>query len=290
MDQFGNDVRRSARGQGTEPPHRKCGYCPPVSYASINGQNIYFEDTGGDGDVVILGHGFLMDHEMFVHQVAALRDSYRVITWDERGFGLTEFDGQPFTYWDSARDCLGLLDHLGIERAVVGGMSQGGFLSMRAALTAPERVRALILLDTSTTLYTDETRAANEGMIQMWLTVGPVDDLAGAVATIIIDDAAENSKWIAKWQARDKELLRESGRCLMDRDDITDRLREITCPALVIHGTEDTALTMEDAELMASLLVGCNGVVKVGGAHAANLTNPVPVNAAIVEFLAALPS
>jgi 3-oxoadipate enol-lactonase len=266
------------------------GYCPTVSYASINGQNIYFEDTGGDGDVVILGHGFLMDHEMFVHQVAALRDSYRVITWDERGFGLTEFDGQPFTYWDSARDCLGLLDHLGIERAVVGGMSQGGFLSMRAALTAPERVRALILLDTSTTLYTDETRAANEGMIQMWLTVGPVDDLAGAVATIIIDDPAESSKWIAKWQARDKELLRESGRCLMDRDDITDRLDEITCPALVIHGTEDTALTMEDAELMASLLVGCNGVVKVGGAHAANLTNPVPVNAAIVEFLAALPS
>jgi 3-oxoadipate enol-lactonase len=267
----------------------KAGYCRRVSFASVNGQNIYFEDTGGDGDVVILGHGFLMDHEMFVPQVAALRDNYRVITWDERGFGLTEFDGQPFSYWDSARDCLGLLDHLGINRAVVGGMSQGGFLSMRAALTAPERVRALILLDTSTTLYTDETRAANEGMIEMWLTVGPVDDLAGAVATIIIDDGEENPKWIAKWQARDKELLRQPGRCLMDRDDINDRLVEITCPALVIHGTEDTALTMEDAELMASKLVGCNGVVKVSGAHAANLTNPVPVNAAIIDFLASLP-
>jgi 3-oxoadipate enol-lactonase len=261
-----------------------------MTFATINGQKIYFEDTGGDGDVVILGHGFLMDHEMFVHQVAALRDAYRVITWDERGFGLTEFDGEPFSYWDSAKDCLGLLDHLGIDRAVIGGMSQGGFLSMRAALLAPERCRALILLDTSTTLYDDDTRAANEGMIEMWLTVGPVDELALAVATIIIDDAVEDPKWIAKWQARDKESLRQPGRCLMDRDDITGRLAEITCPALVVHGTEDTALTMADAELMASLLPDCDGVVKVGGAHAANLTNPVPVNAAILSFLATLPA
>ena len=71
-----------------------------------------------------------------------------MITWDERGFGDTEYDGEPFTYWDSAADCLGLLDHLGIDRAVVGGMSQGGFVSLRAALTAPERVRGLILIDT----------------------------------------------------------------------------------------------------------------------------------------------
>ena len=165
-----------------------------MPHAAINGQQIYFEDTGGEGPAVILGHGFLMDHEMFVHQVAALRDQYRVITWDERGFGLTEFDGQPFDYWDSAQDCLGLLTHLGVERAVVGGMSQGGFLSMRAALLAPERVRALILLDSGTALYTEEQRAANQGMVDIWLAVGLVDELAQAVATIIIDDAEENPK------------------------------------------------------------------------------------------------
>ena len=65
---------------------------------------------------MILGHGFLMDHEMFAPQVAALAPEFRVITWDERGFGLTEFDDKPFTYWDSADDCLGLLTHLGIDR------------------------------------------------------------------------------------------------------------------------------------------------------------------------------
>ncbi len=105
-----------------------------MAYAEVNGQRLYYEDSGGDGPPVILGHGFLMDHEMFAPQVAALAPEFRVITWDERGFGLTEFDDKPFTYWDSADDCLGLLTHLGIERAVVGGMSQGGFLSMRAAL------------------------------------------------------------------------------------------------------------------------------------------------------------
>ena len=88
--------------------------------ASINGQQIYYEDTGGSGPAVILAHGFLMDHEMFAPQVATLRDNYRVITWDERGFGNTEFDGRPFSYWDSASDCLGLMDQLGVDRAVVG--------------------------------------------------------------------------------------------------------------------------------------------------------------------------
>ena len=261
-----------------------------MPHAAINGQRIYFEDTGGDGPAVVLGHGFLMDHEMFVHQVAALRDQYRVITWDERGFGLTEFDGQPFTYWDSAADCLALMTHLGVERAVVGGMSQGGYLSLRVALTAPERVRALILLDSGAMLDDAEQLAANQGMVDLWLAVGPVDDLAAAVATIIIDDADENPKWIAKWQARSKELMAEPARCLLTRDDVQPRLGEITCPALVVHGTDDTAIPMHVAEAMAAGLVGCGGVVKVGGAHAANLTNPEPVNAAILDFLAGLPA
>lgn len=261
-----------------------------MPHADVNGQQIHYQDTGGDGPAVVLGHGFLMDLTMFEHQVAALRDQYRVITWDERGFGETVFDGQPFTYWDSAADCLGLMDHLGIDRAVVGGMSQGGFLSLRVALTAPDRVRALVLLDSGAALDAPETLAANQGMVDIWLAAGPVDELVQAVATIIIDDPAENPKWIAKWQARPKELMAEPARCLLTRDDVSGRLGEITCPALVVHGTEDTAITMEHAEAMAAGLTGSGPVVKVGGAHAANLTNPLPVNAAILEFLAGLPA
>ncbi len=234
---------------------------------------------------MILAHGFLMDHDMFAPQVAALRDSHRVITWDERGFGLTEYDGQPFSYWDSAADCIGLLDHLGIDRAVVGGMSQGGFLSLRAALTAPERVRGLILLDTQAGVDDEETKAGNDAMNHVWLTDGPGSGLADVVAAIIIDDAEHSPAWVAKWNARPKEAFREPYQCLTTRDDITDRLSEITCAAVIVHGVDDTAITMDRAEILAGGLVGCSGVVKVGGAHAANLTNPEPVNDAIVAFL-----
>ena len=110
--------------------------------ALINGVNIYYEDTGSNLPAVVLSHGFLMDHEMFAPQVEALKLTHRVITWDERGFGGT-LATDEFTYWDSAKDVLGLMDFLGIDSAIVGGMSQGGFLSLRVALTAPERVRPL---------------------------------------------------------------------------------------------------------------------------------------------------
>lgn len=260
-----------------------------MPHADLNGQRIHFDDTGGDGSPVILSHGFLMDSEMFVHQVAALRDAHRVITWDERGFGRTEYDGEPFTYWDSANDCLALLDHLHIDRAVVGGMSQGGYLSLRVALTAPERVRALILLDTQAGTEDPALAPGYEAMRDTWLAVGPVDELVETIAGIIISDPDESPTWIAKWKQQPNDYIQQPFATLMSRDDISDRLGEITCPALVVHGTEDMSISMDRAEAMAAALVGAGDVVKVSGAHAANLTNPGPVNDAIVAFLAGLP-
>jgi 3-oxoadipate enol-lactonase len=262
-----------------------------LTYANINGQRIYFEDSGGSGPPVVLSHGILMDHEMFAPQLPALTPEFRVITWDERGFGLTEWDGKPFTYWDSASDCLGLLDHLGIKRAVVGGMSQGGFLSLRAALSAPERVRALVLLNTSANLDPPETLAANKGMLDMWSSVGPVDQLAEGVAALIINEPVENARWIAKWRQVPKERLAEPGRCLLGRDDITPRLGEIACPAIAIHGEADNAITIDHAEAMAAAIPGCGEVVRIpGAAHAANLTHPDLVNPPLLAFLRGLPA
>jgi 3-oxoadipate enol-lactonase len=259
-----------------------------VTHAHVNGQDLYFEDHGGSGPPIIFSHGFLMDHEMFAPQVAALRDTYRLITWDSRGFGRTVYDGKPFTYWDSASDCLGLLDHLGIDRAVLAGMSQGGFLSLRAAMTAPERVRALVLLDTEAGVPNEETRAMEQMMVDMWMSVGPVDDLANPVADLIIGDPQESAKWIAKWRSVPNEALLQPSHCLHGRDDITVRLGEITCTALVVHGTEDVSIPMDKAEILAAGLPGAGDVVKVPGCHAANLTHPDAVNRAIVSFLAGL--
>src|SRR5262245_4732984 len=119
-----------------------------MPYADARGQRIHYEDSGGSGPAVVLAHGFLMDRTMFDPQVAALSPDVRVIRWDGRAHGETEWDGRPFTYWDSASDLIALLDHLGLERAVVGGMSQGGFVGMRAALTHPERIEGLVLIST----------------------------------------------------------------------------------------------------------------------------------------------
>jgi len=261
-----------------------------VPVAEINGQRIFYTDSGGDGPAVLFAHGFLMDHEMFSPQVEALSGEFRVIAWDARGFGDTEFDGKPFDYWDNARDCLGLLDHLGLDRAVIGGMSQGGFCSLRVALLAPDRVRALVLIDTQAGAEEPDKVELYGDMIEAWVNVGPGEELARIIAGIIIDDPAHDDYWIAKWQARDRELLREPGGCLLGRDDITDRLGEITCPALVVHGTQDGAIDMELAETLAAGLSGCAGVVPIAGAaHAANLTHPDQANPALLTFLRALP-
>jgi 3-oxoadipate enol-lactonase len=260
-----------------------------MPFAEVNGQRIRFDDSGGSGPPVILSHGFLMDREMFASQLDALAPEFRVITWDERGFGETEFDGQPFTYWDSARDCLALLEHLGIERAVLGGMSQGGFLSMRAALLAPERVRALVLIDTQAGVEDPERLPAYRQMQQTWLEVGPVDELAEAIAGLIIGDPLLNEVWIAKWRALPRNTMGPPGDCLMSRDDISDRLGEISCPAIVFHGTADQSIEMELAEALSRGLSGCDGVVRIEGApHAANLTHPDAVNEPLLSFLRSL--
>ena len=140
--------------------------------AAVNGVEITYTDSGGQGQAVVLSHGFLMDQTMFGPQVTALTPRYRVITWDQRGHGGTRATGE-FTYWDSAADVLALLDHLGVEQAVLAGMSQGGFLSLRAALTAPDRVRALVLIDSQAGQEDPAIAPAYEEMHQAWLDNGP---------------------------------------------------------------------------------------------------------------------
>lgn len=254
--------------------------------AELNGTTIAYQDSGGSGPAVVLSHGFLMDHSMFDHQVAALRDRYRVITWDERGFGGTRATGE-FTYWDSARDVLALMDHLGIDSAVVGGMSQGGFLSLRVALTSPERVRALILIDTQSGTEDPATIEPYNQLHEAWIAHGAIavqDVIAG-----IILGPGDWSDWFAKWAVLEPEQFSKAFHCLMHRDDITDRLPEITCPALVVHGDADVAIPLAKAEQLRDSIAGRTELVVIaGGPHAANMTHPAPVNAAIVRFLEGL--
>lgn len=248
------------------------------------GATVGYDDTGGEGPVVVLSHGLLMNRAMFEPQVAALGGTCRVVTWDQRGHGEAEHEG-PWTYWDSARDVIVLLDHLGVGRAVLGGMSQGGFLSLRAALLAPERVRALVLLDTQAGPEDPDAAPLYKAMADDWAANGPDPaTLEFAAATIL--GPADHRPWKELWEQLPLHRAAQVMHPLLEREDLTDRLGEISCPALVVHGSIDAAIPLAKAEALAEGLSGAGPVVVVeGGGHAANLSHPEPVNAAIRAFV-----
>jgi pimeloyl-ACP methyl ester carboxylesterase len=256
--------------------------------AEVNGQTLYYEDTGGDGPAVIFSHGLFMDHEMFAPQVEALKGQYRVITWDERGHGGTAGTTlAAFTYYDSANDLAALLGHLGIERAVLAGMSQGGFLSLRAAVAHPQIVKALILIDTQAGVEDPERLAGYTQLIEGWLTGGLSKETADFIESIILGQGwAGAGYWKDKWRSFAPHDVRGCMACLAGRDDITGRLGEIKVPALVIHGDADAAIEFSLAETLARGLANAELVVVPGGGHASNLTHAVVVNPAIEQFLA----
>jgi pimeloyl-ACP methyl ester carboxylesterase len=207
------------------------------------------------------------------------------VTWDERGFGGTPADG-PFSYWDSADDALALLSHLGVERAFLVGMSQGGFLSLRAALRAPDRVLGLGLIDTQSGVEEEAAKPVYEAMATTWATDGPDDNLAGAVASLIMSPGYDHAPWIAKWQAAPNDMITRPFRTLMDRDDVSDRLGEITTPAIVFHGEADASIPMGKAEHLSKELANCEALVRIPGAgHASNLSHPDEVNGPLRDFL-----
>ncbi len=252
--------------------------------ASVNGQHIYYEDSGGSGAPVIFSHGFLMDHEMFAPQVEALSREFRCITWDERGFGSTPVS-EPFTFYDSAADCIALLEYLGIDQATLAGMSQGGFLSLRAALTVPERVRALVLIDTQAGVEDPAALAGYSALRDEWLANGPTN-VQDAVAGLILDGGVDPSPWFDKWQALPRDGFALAFECLAERDDITARLADVTCPTIIFHGDADQAIDMGRAEALRDGLSGCDQLVVVkGAAHAGNLSHPEQVNEPLAEFL-----
>lgn len=259
-----------------------------MPHVDLNGQKIFYEDTGGEGPPIILAHGFLMDLTMFDPQVSVLAPEFRVIRFDARGFGRTQSDGNRFSYWDSAEDCIRLLDHLGIERAVVGGMSQGGFLALRAALKWPDRVKALVLISTQAGVDDAETFAGYRAMLEAWRQQGPIDPIVHPIAGLILGAPEHWEPWVSMWRKIPVEPLVAPTLALIERDDITDRLGQIEQPAIVFHGDADSAISIERGRLLADKLPHCKAFVPVAGAaHAPNLTHADQVNPPLLAFLRA---
>ena len=246
--------------------------------AEVNGQTIYYTDSGGNYPSLLFAHGFFLDHTMFDAQVEELSKRFRCIAWDQRGFGETSVTG-PFSYWDSAQDAVALLDHLQIDKAVFVGMSQGGFLSLRAALAFTERVRGVVLIGSEAGINTVEEEKCYRQVFAQWESNGPLGEVGQFVGSLIFGDPSLTDKWLPVWDARDRTSLCHPVETLLSRDDIT-------CPVLVIHGTDDAAIAIDKAEIVAAAVPDCRGLVRVQGAgHSPNMTHPMEVNSALVQFL-----
>ena len=246
----------------------------------------HYVDHGGTGPAVVLLHSFLMDGDMFAPQVAALGDTFRLIAIDERGHGKTPEDG-PFTYWDVADDVLAVADELGLDQFAVVGTSQGGFIGLRLALLAPDRVTALAVLGTSAAPEDPQVAEAYRGLGALWATQGPTDQLVDMVATICIG-AMDSSAWKIKLRALPSDRVTVLMNALVDRDGLLDRLGEISCPTLVLHGSADAAYPVERAEEIVAAVPKAEPLVLVGGgAHFLSLTDPDAVNPPLRAFLTA---
>jgi 3-oxoadipate enol-lactonase len=251
----------------------------------INGQQIYYQDTEGDGPVAVFSHGNLMDRRMWAPQVDALRGQFRCVVWDERLHGLTRDDGRPHTYWDSADDLLALLDHLGVPEAALVGHSQGGFVSLRAALRAPERVTALALIDTAAVAWPAEALAQMGGISSAFRAGGP-DAVAPVLLDLLLGEPSLYGFWRDAWRQQPPERLAGAVAVLMGVDDISARLGAVTAPALIVHGAADQPVPLPLGQMLREWLPGALDLIVVPDAgHTPSLTHPAAVNAPLTAFL-----
>jgi len=261
-----------------------------MPFASINNQNIFYEDSGGDGPAVVFMHGFLFDTTMFDEQVKALAPKYRCVRFDARAFGQTEWDGKAFTLYDTAADCVGLMDYLNIQQAVIVGMSQGGYAGIRVALKYPDRVKALVFISTYNGVDTDDVKEIYRSMRDTWVNEGPakVIDTYSFLFLGPQDKSPELWKyWRERWQARTGNQLFHANNNLIDRDEIgQDQVDKITMPALVLHGANDQGIPPALGEALYKSLPNAKKFVLVpDAAHASNVNNPKDTNTALLEFL-----
>lgn len=253
----------------------------------LNGWRYAYTDEGS-GPAVVFLHGLLMDRSMWDPQIDVLKGDYRCVAIDAPGHGESAGVELGIDFWRYAEMVGGILDRLEIDSAFWCGQSMGGFTALRAALAAPDRVDGLILIDTQAHSEDVNKLAQYEAFLQVALADGTSEDLAAVVLTILFSATyaakPESDLWRKKMMAADVHAEHAIVRAVLDRDDVHDRLGELTKPAIVIHGVEDIAIEPERAEEVARVL-GVEYVPIAGAGHASPVEEPEPVTEAIRRFL-----
>jgi pimeloyl-ACP methyl ester carboxylesterase len=260
-----------------------------MAFVHHQGLSISFEDIGA-GPPVVLGHSFLCSGKMWREQVPVVADRFRVLNLDLRGHGRSSGVTRAFSLYDAVSDVVAVLDELGIEKAVWCGLSVGGMVALRAALTCPERVEGLILLDTDAGPEVPLRKLRYYGMGLGARLLG-IDPFLTPIARLMFgsttrkEDPTLVSEWKREFSTVHVPSMLRGLDALMRRDSLLPRLPHIGVPALVLVGAEDRSLPPALARRIHDLLPNSRLVEIPAAGHLSALEQPAPVNRAILDFL-----
>jgi len=247
----------------------------------------------GTGLPIVLWPSLFCDASQWRHQVDEFARDHRLLLVDGPGHGGSEAPRSPFTLEECARATVEILDHAGIDRAVLAGLSWGGMTSMRVALQAPKRVAALVLIDTSADAERRLEKIRIRGLELLFHRLGFLGVIEGAIIKALVGRTTRRERpevgadLAARFRAWDAEGLARAVRAvILDRPSILRDLSRIECPTLVILGEEDEATPPACSERIARRIPGARVARIPRAGHLSALESPMEVNRAIRSFLA----
>ena len=260
-----------------------------MSLIRIDDFQMAYTDTGV-GRPIVLIHGYPFNRTLWNEQVAALSTSYRVIVPDLRGFGESESSPGPATMNRLAQDVGQLMDHLEISRAVIVGLSMGGYVALAFYKQFPSRVRALVLADTRAQADTEEAKQTRAQQAEKALAEGMAGIADAMLPKLLTPETVSKRPEIVK-RVRDMMLkTKPEGAAaallgMAERDDLTELLSRITTKTLILVGAEDAITPPADSEKMHNAIAGSRLVVLENAGHVSNLERTEEFNEALMDFL-----
>lgn len=250
----------------------------------------------GTGPVVLLVHGFPLDHSMWREQVADLAADHRVIVPDLRGHGASDVTAGTVTMARFADDLAALLDELGVTEPIVyGGLSMGGYVGWEFVRRHRDRLRGLIVCDSRAAGDTDEGRENRARMAAMVLEHGP-ERVAEAMLPKLFAPSIRTDRPDLVDDLRrvmtgtDPEGIAAALRGMSDRADVTSLLPSFDVPTLLVCGEQDEITPAPEMMQIADAMPDAAMALIGHAGHMAPLEQPDVVNARIRQFLAELPA
>lgn len=247
-----------------------------------DGVAIYYE-VHGNGPPLLLTHGYSSTSAMWQGQVEALSKDHTLVLWDMRGHGQSDYPDDPKAYSEALTvgDMAAILDAVGAERAIIGGLSLGGYMSLAFYRTHPERVRALLIIDTGPGFKKDDAR-------EVWnKRAHDTGDRFEREGLEVLKSASRERSSVSHRNARGLALAARG--MLTQRDaKVIEVLPDIKVPSLVVVGADDTPF-LAASDYMAAKIPGAQKAVIPAAGHAVNIDQPQAFVDAVMPFLKNLP-